>query len=212
MFSERNNHSQSLFLFSSHERRMTFMQFFIAGQFLFCYSLPSVLDVMDTIHIINGTDDRSWYLIYLIDLSNILVIANSALRIFVYYVFGGVFRQQLFSLIRRSFLSGDDEKMDARLYSYPLRRSWESRSTNNRLVVISKFTNQSDYWTEYTVCILYAYLFVFLFSSTVSLIVWFGWNSWNILCYYYCKLSVKNFLSLMLLFLSVRKSIVDVLF
>lgn len=102
----RKNHDRFpvLMLLSSHERRITMMQFVITGQFLLCYTLPSVLDIMDTVQIMTA-NQHPWYQPYMVDLSNMLVIANSALRIFVYYAFGGPFKRRLCSLFCTLFWS-----------------------------------------------------------------------------------------------------------
>ncbi len=62
------------------------------------YSLLSVLDIMDTARLLSNQNEHPPIMMYLVDLSNMLVLANSALRIFVYYAFGRPFQQRLHSI------------------------------------------------------------------------------------------------------------------
>lgn len=131
LFSRQSNTFKALFLISSQERRMTVMQFLIVAQFFVCYSLLSVLDIMDNVHIIGGANKHSWCWIYLVDLSNALVIANSALRIFVYYAFGGPFQRHLCSLFCSSFMRNPNSESETLMRSYPLKCS--GNSENDRI-------------------------------------------------------------------------------
>lgn len=114
---------------------MTTMQFVIVGQFLMCYTLPLVLDVMDTKDIMNGAAERNKSWIYLLDLSNMLVIANSALRILVYYTFLKEFRQRMFSMFRRSFTTREPDNYSSAFYSYTRSHRGIYESLNNRFVI-----------------------------------------------------------------------------